>query len=427
MKYLQQIYYEMKHQKMMTWVSISGTALAIFLVMSFFMTDQLATVEAAPETHRSRMMYGGGFEYRNAQMWASGAMSHTLINKMYGDLEGIEKTALSGSWDDTKNASVAGKLSKALQSKRTDADFWKLYDFSFISGKGFDDSDIGVDAKKVIISRSVARDFFEKDDAVDEILYLNTVPYTVVGVVKDVNPSLQATFANIYVPFSASDVRPTDEPMGGFMIHLLREPDATEESIKRQMEQRYEQLNQEWAKDSVEAIYHGAPHNAEYLADGNVFSNVTPDLSGKKTERYITYLVLLLIPAINLSAMMRGRLRHRISEIGVRRAFGAKKRNILTQLLGENFIVTLIGGLIGLALSLLFMMFLSSYFIDLGDAQASALKFASETPTLSMLFTWQSFAVALCVCFVLNLMSAFIPSWKASRVQPAEAISKSRI
>ena len=45
---------------MMTWVSISGTALSIFLVMSLFMTEQVKTAEVAPESNRNRIMTGQG-------------------------------------------------------------------------------------------------------------------------------------------------------------------------------------------------------------------------------------------------------------------------------------------------------------------------------------------------------------------------------
>lgn len=426
MQYLKQIYYEMKNQKMMTWVSISGTALAIFLVMSFFMTDQLSTVEVAPETHRSRMLFGGGIEYHTIDAMSSGPMSFPLINKIYGQLDGIEMSAVTNIWSE-ENASVTGKVPKSLKNIRTDANFWRLYDFSFISGRPFDESEIGTGTKKVIITRSVARDFFGKDDVTDEVIYLNTVPYVISGVVKDVNPSLTATFSNIYTPLDEYDIHPEDEIRGDLMVHLLCRPGVTEQSIKDQVLERYDRLNQEWAKDSMKAVYHGAPHNAEYLATGDIFSNITPDLTPKKRTRYILYVVLLLIPAINLSAMLRGRLRHRVSEIGVRRAFGAKKSDIVNQLLGENLIITFIGGAIGLAVSIVFMMFLSSFFIGLGHLSHSALKFVSNAPDIAMLFTWQSFAVALGICFLLNLMSAFVPSWKAARIQPAEAIHKSKI
>ena len=48
----------MRHQKMMMWVSIGGTALAIFLVMTYFMGEQLKTPAVAPELNRSRIVSG---------------------------------------------------------------------------------------------------------------------------------------------------------------------------------------------------------------------------------------------------------------------------------------------------------------------------------------------------------------------------------
>ena len=48
----------MRHQRLMTWVSIIGTALAIFLIMSFIMADSINYIEMSPESHRNRTMVG---------------------------------------------------------------------------------------------------------------------------------------------------------------------------------------------------------------------------------------------------------------------------------------------------------------------------------------------------------------------------------
>ena len=137
----------------------------------------------------------------------------------------------------------------------------------------------------------------------------------------------------------------------------------------------------------------------------------------------MVYVVLILLPAINLSSMTRSRLRHRVSEIGVRRAFGARKSSIIMQMLGENFIITLAGGVIGLLLSFLFMMMLYNVFFYAKSASGIV---SDVARALGMLFTWKSFLLALVFCFVLNLFSAFVPSWRASRTVPAQAIAKSR-
>ena len=115
----------------------------------------------------------------------------------------------------------------------------------------------------------------------------------------------------------------------------------------------------------------------------------------------------------------------RISEIGVRRAYGAKRSSIVVQLLGENFLITLAGGILGFMVCVLFMLLLSSYFITMVDySYMSALDGVYSRPTFSMLFQWENFAVAFAVCFVLNILCAFIPAFRASRVEPAVAIAR---
>ncbi len=83
---LKQVFFEMKHQKMMTWVSVTGIALSIFLVMVFFMVDKFPTVEVAPEINRSRMLYGGQYELLYSNFWSTGRMSLKNAKKRYSDL-----------------------------------------------------------------------------------------------------------------------------------------------------------------------------------------------------------------------------------------------------------------------------------------------------------------------------------------------------
>ncbi len=116
-------------------------------------------------------------------------------------------------------------------------------------------------------------------------------------------------------------------------------------------------------------------------------------------------------------------MRHRISEIGVRRAFGASRHSIVSQLLGENFIITAVGGILGLLLSFLFMFFIRDLFFKVDN---NSMLNEAFTPTMGMLFKWDVFLVAFIFCFVLNLMSAFVPAWRASRIEPSVAISKSK-
>lgn len=115
--------------------------------------------------------------------------------------------------------------------------------------------------------------------------------------------------------------------------------------------------------------------------------------------------------------MTQSRLRRRVSEIGVRRAFGCTRAEVIRDVIAENFIITLIGGVTGLLLCLFFGYFFSDMiFSDLNVMRQADL-------SLRLLFDWKLYASALLFCFVLNLFSAGIPAWRASRISPVDAIN----
>lgn len=429
MNYFRQLYYDMRHQKVTTWVSVSGTALSIFLVLVFFMVQQVKIVGVAPETNRERILIGGSLDIHafkdGREIWTqSGAMSYKIARQMYGNLDGIEMVAYTNAWTESYEVGESANNSTSLIGKITDAAFWNMYDFKFISGSPYNEASCESGDKKVVLSRTAARKMFKKEDVAGQSVYVNSVPYIVCGVVDDVSPLLKATYSDIYLPLGPEQ-REVNDYFGDIMVLLLMKPGVKEQDIKKQMEEMYVKFNSSLADQNLVAVNHEGPHNSEVFSNDMAFSNRTPDLSIAHRETYILYCLLLLLPAINLSSMMRGRLRSRVSEIGVRRAFGAKRSGIIMQILGENMVVSILGGIIGLVVSILFMLFLSSFFFSYG-VESNSLEMNYYNPTFMMLFRWKNFVIALCACVVLNILSASVPAWIASRVEPALAISKSR-
>ncbi len=65
----------------------------------------------------------------------------------------------------------------------------------------------------------------------------------------------------------------------------------------------------------------------------------------------ILILILLVVPAINMSGLLSTQMKKRNEEIGVRKAYGASNGQVGRQLLFENLMLTLVGGVAGLLLS----------------------------------------------------------------------------
>ena len=84
-----------------------------------------------------------------------------------------------------------------------------------------------------------------------------------------------------------------------------------------------------------------------------------PDVKGTVLRYVLVITILLLVPAINLSSMTLSRMRKRMSEIGVRKAFGATGGELVRQVFFENLLLSLLAGILGLALS-----YVSTFFID---------------------------------------------------------------
>ena len=116
--------------------------------------------------------------------------------------------------------------------------------------------------------------------------------------------------------------------------------------------------------------------------------------------------------------MTQSRLRQRVSEIGVRRAFGCTRGEIAGQILAENFIVTLMAGVLGFLLSVLFAYLCN----DIIFAQEYSRTLNPPTVDASILIHLSTFLWALLFCFVLNLLSAGIPAWRAARMNIVESI-----
>ena len=431
MNYIKQILYELKNQKMITWISISGTALAIFLIMAIFMGDRMHGVAISPESNRQRILKGQNIDFRSDGEGSGSGMGidYDLATRLYIGLDGIERVSfVAPKWRRSDVGAPGGK-NVSVQGMDVDEEYWKIYDYQFISGKPFEKEEIESGTNIAVISESVARKIFGETDVAGRRLDIDNEPFTIKGVVKDSFALLPDGTIDFFVNFSPHrDYNGFGSSIFGYSnVRLLMQEGVEPRHIKTQVEKRYEDANRELEKNNEYLVYHQQPYTSDEMSAGTFGSNNDPQLKIKTRLRGLIYVVLLLLPAINLGSMTRSRLRVRISEIGVRRAFGAKKKNIISQIFIENLLISLAGGAIGLGLSLIFIAFLSGYFITFTDqATYTSLAPVNVAPIIWHIFDLSVFFIAFGACFILNVLSATLPAWRAAAVEPSVAIAKSR-
>ena len=103
-------------------------------------------------------------------------------------------------------------------------------------------------------------------------------------------------------------------------------------------------------------------------------------------------------------------------EMGVRKAYGATTGSIIFQVLSENMLLTLIGGILGFAISATLLFTASRWMLflfDSGEVLSSSIwdmdNWGEQIVDFSMIFNPTLFAATLIVCMLINIVSALLP------------------
>ncbi len=419
---IKQILYEIRRQPLISGVTFVATVLSVFLIMIVVIIQRVSVVPFSPESCRDRMLVGQYIHMRTEGGEWSGGASLMLSRKLYEGLDGVEHVSYIERFLNPLLVKGSTENSFTAESRKVDADFFKIFDHPLISGRYFTSDEYEAHLPVAVISESTARKAFGTVDCENMTILIDHRKFTVTGVVKDNSRLATTASGDIFVPHDApapqsSENNKLNDYFGPISAVLLVKEGVDFQSIRDQVKSRYAIIDTEVKPLGCSTVYHESPYDQETLSTGMHGSNATPDASGARKSRYFIYAILLIVPAINLSSLLHSRMRRRVAEIGVRRAYGCTRLRVIADIIWENFLITLAGGIVGVALGVIFAMTYSGLYEDM-DTYGSNL-----TPALSAVINWSTITIALCVCFILNLISASVPAWQASRINPVEAIN----
>ena len=418
-----QILYDLRHQPVISGVTLIGTALTIFLIMIVVMIQQIPVLPFAPESNRQRLLLGCNMhlESLNDNGVRCAGLSFKAAKKLYENLKGVE--CISYFQQYAQKEDVKGPTAKLFMAngRKADADFFKIFDHTLLKGRFYTSEEADAMENVAVVAETTAYKLFGDIDPIGQTFQYGFKPYRVVGVIKDNSPLATLGSGDVFIPTSQNDGDMSfEEYRGNTSVALLAEPGVDFGSIRNQVKARYAALSTELEESGWKAIYHESPYDIETVSFALGGVNTTPDMQSVRKSRFLIFMLLLLVPAINLSSMLHSRMRRRISEIGVRRAFGCTRSRIILDIISENFLITLAGGILGLFLGIIVGINYSALY-DTGRNIGEG-----GTPALSMMFNWTILLTALAVCFVLNIISAAVPAWQASRVNVVDAINANK-
>jgi len=415
--YFRQAWQMLRQNKLYSTVYIIGTGLAIAMTMVIAIVYYIKIAPVYPENNRNRTLIAGSvrIQYLKKDSQSSSSFSYGFVKEHFYTMQSPEAvSAVMETWDDYPLVELENEKGMLPVSvKYTDEKFWKVFDFDFINGMPYNEAEFQSAIKTAVISASLAQRLFGTVEAEGKRMTLDGNEYRICGVVRDVSLATPTTYAQIWVPFTirAEELVPSkwgEGLLGQMKVFFLAKSNSDAHSVKEEADEIVRKLNT--SQDEYEVSLVGQPE-LHWKSLFHQFSNLEIDW-GEVIKTFGTILLaLLIIPAVNLAGMVSSRMERRLSEIGVRKAFGASYKTLIGQMLTENFLLTCLGGLLGLVLSYILMYTSRNWVLTLFDRWPEATPEGFNLSlSVGMLFNPAVFLITLGVCFILNFLSAIIPA-----------------
>jgi len=301
---------------------------------------------------------------------------------------------------------IAGNESVSVVIEGTTSEFQQLYDFEIASGRYISEIDIARRDMVVVLGSKTAEDLFGSDDAVGQQVKMKDKRFTVIGVLE---PRGMSSFG-----FSWDEMVIT--PITTFQVRLFSQKTPSgEDSVQSIVVQAASAEVMDEVTEDIETLLKKRHHiDAD---EDNDFAVMSLDqmlgIFETITLALTVFLGLiggisLLVGSIGIMNIMLVSVTERTREIGLRKAIGAKRRDILMQFLLEAAMLSLSGGAIGLTFAGVAAWGISQ--IDLGGFTLNAV----VSPLIVI--------VAVLVSVFIGLASGIYPAMRAARLNPIDAL-----
>lgn len=295
-------------------------------------------------------------------------------------------TVMNGENSDT--AMVAGST----------AAYQKIKDLSLAKGRFISDIDTDYRQKVVVLGSDVATELFENQSPLNQKVLINGESYKVIGVLNAKGGSMgQNSDSMIMIPFSTAQRLLKTTHIQQFYVQA-----DNKDNINLTMNLLNAYLNRifgQTAQSASSSTTNFTVVNQQDVLDtmSSVSKTMTMLLGGIAS-------ISLLVGGIGIMNIMFVSVTERTKEIGIRKAIGAKRRDILVQFLIESVVISMIGGLIGVGLGCL-----------------ATQVYASVTGA-AVGYSFGVMAFAFLFSAVVGIVFGVFPANKASKLRPIEAL-----
>ncbi len=298
----------------------------------------------------------------------------------------------------TPSVSAAGTLvyhnySLSAQLKGVGLAFFDVKGKKIEKGRVFSREEVRNIASVVVIDANTKKEIFsDNPNPIGEIIIFNKKPLKVIGVTeKDNSPGPMSDSMNLWVPYTTA------------MYKINGTNDINSITVKIA-----DNVNSQVAEESIENII-TALHGKKDFFMINTDSIKQTIESTTNTMRLLIAciaLISLIVGGIGVMNIMLVSVTERTKEIGIRMAIGAKQADVLQQFLIEAVLICIVGGGLGIALSLLLGVTVNAF-----------------SDSFGMDFSPASIVLAFCCSTGIGIIFGYMPAKNASNLNPIEALA----
>jgi putative ABC transport system permease protein len=333
---------------------------------------------------------------------AGGGVSQGAGTGVRLSLDDVERLRKDGTWIQAISPSVntvaqiiAGGNNWRTQVTGVSGDYPSIRNYSVASGAFFDNTDVQASRSVAVLGPTVAAQLFPNDDPIGKSIRINKVPFTVVSVLETKG---QAGFGDqddyVLVPYTTAMNKLTG-------TNYLRSIfiSATSADKIEQVQNEVTALLREEHK-----IREGAPDDFTVGTQTEITDRASSIADTMTLLLGAIAAVSLLVGGIGIMNIMLVSVKERTREIGIRMAVGARSRDVLLQFLIEAFVLSMLGGALGVLLAFLISLVLNSF------------------TSLSIVIEWNIVVLSFCFSGAVGIFFGFYPAKKASELNPIDAL-----
>lgn len=272
------------------------------------------------------------------------------------------------------------------------AEYQEIADLALQAGRGIQPTDLEWRTNVAVIGTEIAEELFESYDVIGKTFQMSNRTFTVVGLLEESGTDFTGSLdARVLIPLTTAQRISDSASVSTCYIQAASSNDV---ALAQSLTEAFL-----YAKTGDEDAYSVLNMSALLDTLDSVMSKVSLMLGGIAA-------ISLLVGGIGIMNIMLVSVAERTREIGIRKAIGARRADIMSQFLIEACTLSILGGLIGLGVS------------------ALGLRAFGLIANLNVRLEWSAAVGALLFCVLIGVIFGSYPASKASRMTPIDALQR---